>query len=226
MQRDYDYIKHSYQSSHAAGRYDQIRFNKCRRNILNRQLLNAVGGILNYVQRKDNKINSVLDMPCGTGRLFPLLMKREVNFIGADISKEMMWESDDKFNHEKNIPLIQCDGTIMPFKDKSFDAVICLRFLTTKIPPNVIKASFREMARVSSKWVIIECRNRTWANVLRDIVAKLFRMKPLVNYFTIDEIKRDLQESGIKLTKVFYPFGTFFANKMLVLGEVNNPKKT
>lgn len=230
MTKDYQQVKKSYQSVNVADRYDNKRFKESqRKQLLNRQLMTALTGVLNYIKTNGCVINSLFDMPCGTGRAFPTLLNKGIRFIGADISKEMMLQSrlsakggsaSDGNPGLKGVPLVQCDGAKAPFKDNSFDVITSLRFLTTFIPQEARAPIFREMNRISRGWVIIECRHENILSIIGEwIFQNILHRPPRFNYFSRDAIKRELEAAGIKLEKVFCPYG-LASNKWLLLGRV------
>ena len=162
MPREYKDVKISYRSTEMAETYDTKRFLKSpKKQILNRQFLTAIKGILNGIKTRGYQINSLLDIPCGTGRIFPTLLSEGIKFIGVDISIEMMRHSRSILKPGQMVSLIQCDAERMPFKDDSFDVITCLRFLTMKVPREVRTSIFKEMSRVSRAWIIIECRHKS-----------------------------------------------------------------
>ena len=229
MTNNYQHVKKSYQSIDVANRYDKKRFGEShRKQLLNRQLMTALTGVLNHIRSNSCQIDSLLDMPCGTGRLFPTLISKHIRFVGADISKEMMLQSRLSAKGGsasggnpalKNIPLIQCDGAKMPFKNNSFDVIASLRFLTTFVPKEALALIFKEMNRVSRGWVIIECRHENVLSIIGEwIFQNLLHRPPRFNYFSRDAIKQELAKAGIKLERVFCPYG-LFSNKWLLLGR-------
>lgn len=220
MTKDYQQVKKSYQSVDIANRYDNKRFRESqRKQLLNRQLMTALTGVLNYIRTNGCGIDPVFDMPCGTGRAFSTLLNKGIRFIGADISKEMMLQSR-LTPALKDVPLVQCDGAKAPFKDNSFDVITSLRFLTTFIPQEARGPIFREMSRISRGWVIIECRHENILSIIGEwIFQNILHRPPRFNYFSRDAIKRELETAGIKLEKVFCPYG-LASNKWLLLGRV------
>lgn len=227
MSNNYQQVKKSYQSADLANRYDKKRFGEsARKRLLNRQLMTALMGVLNYIRTNGCRIESLLDMPCGTGRAFSTLLNKGIRFIGADISMEMMLQSrlpsrQADLNPElKDAPLVQCDGARMPFKDNSFDVITSLRFLTTFIPQEARAPIFREMSRVSRGWAIIECRHENILSIAAEwIFQNILNRPPRFNYFSRDSIKQELEKAGIKLEKVYCPYG-LSSNKWLLLGRV------
>jgi len=222
MTTDYQRVKKSYQSNDVATRYDSKRFKESqRKQLLNRQLMTALTGVLNYIKTNGCRVNSLLDMPCGTGRAFSTLISKGINFIGADISKEMMLQSR-LYPELRSVPLLQCDGAKMPFKDHSFEVITSLRFLTTFIPKEARAPIFREMNRISRGWIIIECRHENILSVMGEwIFQNLLHRPPRFNYFSRDAIKQELEKAGIQLERIFCPYG-LFSNKWLLLGRVTS----
>jgi len=232
MSNNYQQVKKSYQSADLANRYDKKRFGEsARKQLLNRQLMTALTGVLNYAKMNGCRIDSALDMPCGTGRAFPTLLNKGIRFIGADISREMMLQSrlpsrQAGLNPDiSDAPLVQCDGARMPFKDNNFDVITSLRFLTTFIPQEARAPIFQEMSRVSRGWVIIECRHENILSIVSEwIFQNILHRPPRFNYFSRDGIKQELEQAGIKLEKIYCPYG-LSSNKWLLLGRVTTWSK-
>ncbi|MFH0887691.1 MAG: class I SAM-dependent methyltransferase [Planctomycetota bacterium] len=222
MPREYKDVKISYRSTGMAETYDTKRFLKSpMKQRLNRQFLTAIKGILNGIRTNGYQINSLLDIPCGTGRIFSILLSEGIKFIGADISIEMMQYSRSILKPDQTVSLIQCDAERMPFKDDSFDVITCLRFLTMKVPGEIRASIFKEMSRVSRAWIIIECRHKSIVSTIGDwLFQKLFHHHPRFNYFSRDDIKKELNDAGIELVRIYRPFG-LASNKWLLLGFVD-----
>jgi demethylmenaquinone methyltransferase / 2-methoxy-6-polyprenyl-1,4-benzoquinol methylase len=81
----------------------------------------------------------LLDLACGTGDLSRLARRRGYDVIGADLSRGML-----AANHTA-VPLLQADGSRLPFADATFDGLVCgyaLRNFTD------LAATLAETARV------------------------------------------------------------------------------
>jgi demethylmenaquinone methyltransferase/2-methoxy-6-polyprenyl-1,4-benzoquinol methylase len=81
----------------------------------------------------------LLDLACGTGDLTRLARSRGHRVIGADLSAGMLAANGT------GAPLVQADGSRLPFPDGAFDGLVCgyaLRNFTD------LPATLRETARV------------------------------------------------------------------------------
>jgi demethylmenaquinone methyltransferase/2-methoxy-6-polyprenyl-1,4-benzoquinol methylase len=81
----------------------------------------------------------VLDLACGTGDLTRLGHRRGYRMVGADLSAGMLAAN------QGDAPLVEADGSFLPFTDASFDGLVCgyaLRNFTD------LAATLAEAARV------------------------------------------------------------------------------
>jgi demethylmenaquinone methyltransferase/2-methoxy-6-polyprenyl-1,4-benzoquinol methylase len=81
----------------------------------------------------------VLDLACGTGDLTRLARRRGFDVVGSDLSAGMLAANST------GVPLVEADGSGLPFGDGVFDGVVCgyaLRNFTD------LAATLRECARV------------------------------------------------------------------------------
>jgi len=86
--------------------------------------------VINKMLSRMNGEGTVLDIPAGTG-LFTFeeyVKKPEILFIAAEYSWGMLKQAQQKIKrlNAKNILLVRADVGSLPFKNESFDALICL----------------------------------------------------------------------------------------------------
>ncbi len=75
-----------------------------------------------------NRSDAVLDVGCGTGRLIPFLCQTvgaEGLVVGSDFSDEMLRIAKKNY-WQKKLFFLQADAQKLPFRENSFEAVICL----------------------------------------------------------------------------------------------------
>jgi SAM-dependent methyltransferase len=95
-----------------AARYQQPRFLPVFRG--ERQLIDS---LLQVGMR-------VLDLGCGSGRVFKYLLRRGTCVLGCDLSRTALRELQEDLSSRSGLLISQGDARQLPFKDRSFHAVI------------------------------------------------------------------------------------------------------
>ncbi len=95
-------------------------------------------------------LGRVLDVPCGAGRLRAALEQRCATYVGLDASVEMLAVA----RGARTGALLRGDALRLPFADRSFDAVVCVRLLHHVRDEDTLAAIARELARVSADLVV------------------------------------------------------------------------
>jgi len=112
-------------------------------------------------------VESILDLPCGTGRFSSLLGNRHKVYLGADLSLEMLREAQSKLPRF----FLAANCATLPMEDRSVDACACVRFLHLIRNPKTRIRFLSELARVSRLGVIVDYRHdrtfRIWGKRLR-----------------------------------------------------------
>jgi SAM-dependent methyltransferase len=145
-----------YQDPAVAARYDrQFREPKnlgdVRAQALGRFEERAFLGILAGAPRG----GSVLDVACGTGRYTRLLLAGGYHVLGTDVSAEMLDVARRATGpHPALLAFEQGDAARLPFADRRFDGVTCMR-LYHRIPPVTRIEMLREVRRVGRDWAIL-----------------------------------------------------------------------
>lgn len=109
---------------------------------------NQIGHLLKKSHRL-NKATKVLEVGVGSGLSLSFL-PRTMEYVGVDISEEMISRARDKVKALKkiNATLELMDATKLKFKSNSFDLVVASSVLSAMDEP---MAGFREMIRVTKK---------------------------------------------------------------------------
>ena len=94
---------------------------------------------------------TILDVPCGTGRFFPIYLERGFKILGMDISEDMLHQA------KARDPQAQLqEGDIakgIPLPDKSVDVTVCSQFLKFCTEPELAPI-IREIARVTKSRIL------------------------------------------------------------------------
>jgi SAM-dependent methyltransferase len=114
----------------------------------------------------------ILDAPCGAGRLLAGLAGRARRLVGLDVSAAMLAEARSaaaaacadppgslagepaRDGDAPRAALVRGDLARLPFRDASFDAVVCCRLLHHLADPEELRAAVRELVRVSRGLVL------------------------------------------------------------------------
>lgn len=143
-----------YRSLGSAQAYDRDRFDdepaKRRRDRKTQQ------AILRTLQ-EPGTIRTILDIPCGTGRLTRLIKEAGFDYIGADQSEAMLAVAREKLADLPGLRLVTADAARLQFDTDSFDCVVCVRFLNL-FPSELRLPMLREMHRVSRRFLLVESR--------------------------------------------------------------------
>jgi len=104
------------------------------------------------------KGSKVLDVPVGTGRMLKFFDKCGFEVTGVDTSEEMLALAGKL--RVKNVNLEVGDATKLTYKNKSFDAVLCLRLLHL-VPEKTMQTIVTELTRVAKKMMIVTVQMRS-----------------------------------------------------------------
>ncbi|MFN0008106.1 MAG: class I SAM-dependent methyltransferase [Planctomycetota bacterium] len=96
-------------------------------------------------------LRPVLDAPCGTGRLRGVFERRGMRYVGLDVSWPMLQEA----RRDAEAGLVMGFVDRMPFRDDSFDVVVCCRLLHHLHDAEEAGAVVRELVRVAHRMVIV-----------------------------------------------------------------------
>jgi ubiquinone/menaquinone biosynthesis C-methylase UbiE len=134
----------------------------------------------------------VIDVPCGAGRLTPLLLPVSKRLVSGDYSPAML----HVFRRAHGKPCFVGSAFDLPFVDRSFDLVFSAR-LSHHIASDARRADYlREIMRISAGWVIVTIFDRSsLKNRLREI-SRRFTGKRTKHAFARGDLERIAGEAG------------------------------
>ena len=194
--------KSYYQDRGVAQKYDSqfrspLRLSNLRAKLIGSGEMRAFSRLLKHAPAG----GSVLDVACGTGRYTQLLLSRGYQVGGIDISSEMLAIARARINNDPDLLfMLNGDAENLPFEDKQFDGVTCMR-LFHRIPPTARLQMLREVKRVARKWAILFFGMSTpWLSVRRAVRSKLLAGRPSNPYpISPAEMRDELQAAGFTL---------------------------
>jgi ubiquinone/menaquinone biosynthesis C-methylase UbiE len=152
-------------------------------------------------------ITSVLDCPCGSGRFSGLFEKYKLTC--GDISDTRIETAKDLI-HKDDVKFAHCDLLDMPFKDFSFDLILCA-FVLQHIQKEMLPRLFSELARVTKSWVLLTY-NTNFALLSFRRIGKDGKTK-----LTHDEFNTLCNEAGFTIVKEMSTFPFLAATKVVLL---------
>ncbi|MCB9894148.1 MAG: class I SAM-dependent methyltransferase [Planctomycetes bacterium] len=213
---DWDAKKSHYQRDDVVDAYDNRRFKggvagpKSERKW--RMILKAVRGLPD--------IKTVLDLPCGTGRFTSRILEHGWKLINGDISGPMLARAREY--GQGNPALVgsaRMNAEQLPFADGALDLVISIRFLM-HVPHDVRIRIFREYARVSKRYVVMDVRHKYCLNLWWKRFRKKLGLKVKVpeHRYSIAELERDVEAAGMRIVRKVWNAPPF-SEKLVLLCE-------
>lgn len=182
-----------YKNDTVANKYDEVRFSSLS------------GRIFNYLEKRIIKKcfqdlspnTTVLDLPCGTGRLAEAILELGLKVHGADVSPEMLEVAKNRL---KNFGSHFDTEIINAFKmrqyNPQYEAALCARVLM-HFPLDEQVAFLRGVASVVNKRIVINHSLDSPYQRFRRLIKKLLGHPKSVNFpISNTEIKQLLSEAG------------------------------
>ena len=171
--------KISYLDDNIVDQYDIQRFSTVRGMItdyLEKNLIKKAFKVANI-----SFGSTVLDIPCGTGRLSLFLNRIGYHVEGGDISAAMVKKSQKKaaLAGINGIKFSVIDAENINFPDEYFDAVVSLRLLGHTAPPVRIKI-LRELSRVCKGPLILSYYEK---NCIQELLRRKIRQTGCLSGF-------------------------------------------
>ena len=135
----------------------------------------------------------ILEVGCGDGRISSLLAKyRDDPLVGVDISREMLRKYVER-EGISGLQLIHCDAENLPFKDDSFNGMICIQTLVHLPNAEVVIDESSRILRDGGKLIL---------DINTPNSPRVLRLLSLVRSLS------DRLESVLKLIRLQLPFTT------------------
>ena len=159
---------------------------------------------------------SVLDVPVGSGRFFPVYGDLDWNVSGLDVSDEMLEVARSRSDGvlAAKPKLIKGKATALPFPDSQFDVVVCFRFLQSIVSFGDTQRVIAEIARVSRRFAVLHLDVKP-ENLPEGSYPKL--RETMRGNLTWQQIEDLLLAEGLCVQKKFGPMPHETKNEVVVL---------
>jgi ubiquinone/menaquinone biosynthesis C-methylase UbiE len=130
---------------------------------------------------------SLLDVPFGTGRFAQAYLAAGLKVAGADISSDMIEKARQLHGSEiSGFDLRTAPAEKLPFADRSFDYLICNRFIKWLPEEAILESVAKEFRRVCNREMLIQVKvGNTMTGYLASYLAR-----PIARLFQNDDSRR------------------------------------
>ncbi len=204
-----------YQNKNVAQLYDHERFSSLAGRIFQRAELAALKQALDILPPGA----SLLDAPCGTGRIAIALRNRGFEVTCADISQEMIEVARRRLNDRSDrVQFSRGSAAALPFSGNAFDAVVSMRFMP-HFATESRRIMLKEMARVSRRWVVFSNSfSNEWYAGRRALKRWLGHQAPTRYPVRENELQAELRFANLREVGRFWTF-RFVSEEVLILCE-------
>jgi ubiquinone/menaquinone biosynthesis C-methylase UbiE len=136
---------------------------------------------------------NVLEVGCGHGHVLDVILKKNAKVIGVDINFNSLMISNKRLDG-KDVSLIQSNAHNLPFKDKTFNVLICSEVLEHLPNLEEVLKEFKRVIKPNGK-IIITVPNDPLMRIARLIYWPFLEYKSLVaethiHNFTKNSLKK------------------------------------
>ena len=139
---------------------------------------------------------TVLDLPCGTGRLLPFLRQRGHRVLQADGAFAMLRQASDRGLGGELI--LQANALQIPFADRCVDGVVMFRFLH-HLPPEAARQALIEACRVARRFVVVSFFHPCSMHHLRRRSRQLLGAPATRFAMTLQAVQKTISKHGMEL---------------------------
>ena len=194
---NFDHSK-AWQSQSVVGRYDEKRFTSWGGRAFDSMEKRSISALLNKAISND-RIQSVLELACGTGRISELLAGRGFELTCGDISEEMLDAARQRLRAHSGaeVRFTTLDIYDLGQYESHFDCVCCFR-LFQHLTTEERSRALREMAKATKQYVLVNVMyTSSYYGLLRKVRKVLGRY--ITRYTSSDEeITRELEFAGLR----------------------------
>jgi len=160
--------------------------------------------------------SSILDLPCGTGRLTQLLIDQGYRYTGADVSSRLVDAARAKFqsladpaSSDQVLGFDVEDITAMSYEDGQFDAVVVSRLFHHFTQAETRVDALSELRRVCHGPIIVFFTN-VWTLLGIKFLLVHLRDNPMQRRpISLTELRSNCREAGLEIKETFATRGRY-----------------
>lgn len=221
---DFDYrrsTKEAYKDAGVAKEYHEA-FNKrltwrnLRARLIAEREKRVIGSLLDSIA-----VKKVLDIPCGTGKLAPVMAARGYSVVAADISKDMLTIAQQSYSaaavKEVEFAIGDAEKVYEQWAGREIDAVVCLR-LMHRVPESVRQVMLSEISKLSRYAIISFGVNARYHRIRKKLRYVLFPEPEMQLCLTkLNDIHKELAQHFRVISQVWV--APFLSEEIVFLVE-------
>lgn len=207
--------KDHYRNNEVAEAYDAERFTGRKGQLVDRREQGLILGALGRAGLRPPA--SIVDVPCGTGRLAASLAAGGFRVTGVDVSEQMLARAVARWADRpaaEQPAVVVGDAESLPLPDAGFDVVVSLR-LMGHLPPATRVRALREFRRVSRGHVIVAFYH---GGSVQGLIRRRARRGLSWHPVSLGQIDAELREAGLRRVHRRFLF-PFVSETVVVLAE-------
>ena len=143
-----------------------------------------------FIKTKSGSLS--LDAGCGTGTYFNYF---KGDFVGLDLTFDLLKKARSVIPKEKDSHLVMADMALLPFKDNTFDFLVCSQTLE-HLEETEIEESLEQFEKVCSGNILMDVPNHSkLTDCLRDVLYSGWREGDLDNKLLLHHSSWDIHSS-------------------------------
>jgi ubiquinone/menaquinone biosynthesis C-methylase UbiE len=206
-----------YKNNEVVKQYDHLRFSSLKGRLTDWLEKTAIKRAIIKASLQPGA--TILDIPCGTGRVSCLLAGKNYYIVSSDISISMVNLSRtkiQKYNFKNKFNYVVSDATNLPFLGTTINMIVSLR-LFGHVPPPIRADMVKDYSRVSKGYLVVAYYHR---NCIQSFLRKKKRRNAKIPWYsvTFSEISNELEEAGLEILKC-YPIFLGLSETIVVLAK-------
>lgn len=174
--------------------------------------------VLRRAVREMNDLR-VLDLPCGSGRLTRVLADEGLEVIAGDTSEHLLRAARSRMERYGDaVTFRRVDLESLDLPDGSFELVSCFRL--GELPEDQRDAAFRELARVSSRFLLVRTTCASRCDCLRRTARRALGHQESRSTPTPQDIQSMAEQAGLRLRITSCPLPGISDHVILLLEKV------
>ncbi|MDX2308133.1 MAG: class I SAM-dependent methyltransferase [Hyphomicrobium sp.] len=210
--QDFHFQNGGYLSDKSARLYD-VQVETLFRGTAHAMRRQALRPIADFMMGRDQRMMSLLDIACGTGRFLREVRRAypALALTGLDLSRPYLNEAERAMRGLRPASWLEANAEAIPLEDASQDIVTSI-YLFHELPPEVRRIVAREIARVlkpGGVFVFVDSlqkgdREGGWDGFLEGFPERFH--EPYYRHYTIDDLDAVFAECGLAAVSAWPAF--------------------